>query len=51
MAGSAGTVVAERSPLPAGGLRREAEAYLAMRRTLGFKLYTQGRLLLSFVAY
>jgi integrase/recombinase XerD len=43
----------KRSPVPqpAGGLRREAEAYLAMRRTLGFKLSTQGRLLLSFVAY
>ena len=41
----------KRSPVPVGRLRREAEAYLAMRRTLGFKLSTQGRLLLSFVAY
>jgi len=45
------TVTGQRSPLPADGLRREAEAYLAMRRTLGFKLSTQGRLLLGFVAY
>lgn len=41
MAGSAVTVTGQRSPLPADGLRREAEAYLAMRRTLGFKLSTQ----------
>jgi integrase/recombinase XerD len=43
--------VDERSPVPAGGLRQAAEQYLAMRRALGFKLCTQGRLLLSFVAY
>ena len=30
---------------------RAAESYLAMRRTLGFKLTTQGRTLMRFVAY
>jgi len=33
------------------GLRRAAEDYLAMRRTLGFKLITQGRHLMSFIDY
>jgi integrase/recombinase XerD len=33
------------------GLRAAAESYLAMRRTLGFKLTTQGRALLRFVDY
>jgi integrase/recombinase XerD len=33
------------------GLRVRAEQYLAMRRALGFKLTTQGRLLLGFVGY
>jgi integrase/recombinase XerD len=33
------------------GLRHAAEAYLALRRALGFKLESQGRLLLDFVAY
>lgn len=33
------------------GLRRAAEDYLAMRRTLGFKLTTQGRHLMSFIDY
>ena len=32
-------------------LRARAEAYLAMRRALGFKLTTQGRHLMSFVAF
>jgi integrase/recombinase XerD len=32
-------------------LRRAAEDYLAMRRTLGFKLTTQGRHLMSFIDY
>lgn len=32
-------------------LRLAAEQYLAMRRALGFKLTTQGRQLMSFVAY
>jgi integrase/recombinase XerD len=32
-------------------LRARAEEYLAMRRTLGFKLTTQGRHLMSFVAF
>jgi integrase/recombinase XerD len=32
-------------------IRRHAEAYLAMRRTLGFKLTTFGQRLLSFVGY
>ena len=32
-------------------LRAAAESYLAMRRTLGFKLTTQGRTLMRFVAY
>jgi len=32
-------------------LRKAAEEYLAMRRALGFKLTTQGQLLLSFVDY
>jgi integrase/recombinase XerD len=45
------TAVGGRSPVPAGRLRAEAEAYLAMRRALGFKLSAQGRLLLGFVAY
>ena len=31
-------------------LRARAEEYLAMRRALGFKLTTQGRHLMSFVA-
>ncbi|HEU0087386.1 MAG TPA: tyrosine-type recombinase/integrase, partial [Pseudonocardiaceae bacterium] len=39
------------APAPAGRLRREAEQYLMMRRALGFKLSTQGRLLLSFVDF
>jgi integrase/recombinase XerD len=33
------------------GLRGAAEDYLAMRRTLGFKLSTQGRHLMSFIDY
>jgi integrase len=33
------------------GLRRAAEDYLGMRRTLGFKLTTQGAQLMSFVGY
>jgi integrase/recombinase XerD len=33
------------------GLRLAAEEYLAMRRALGFKLTTQGRHLMSFVAF
>jgi integrase/recombinase XerD len=33
------------------GMRQAAEEYLGMRRVLGFKLSTQGRLLLSFVDY
>lgn len=33
------------------GLRVRAVQYLAMRRALGFKLSTQGRVLLGFVAY
>jgi integrase/recombinase XerD len=33
------------------GLRSAAEEYLAMRRALGFKLTTQGRHLMSFVAF
>lgn len=33
------------------GLRRAAEDYLTMRRTLGFKLTTQGAQLMSFVDY
>jgi len=32
-------------------LRASAEDYLAMRRALGFKLSTQGQLLMSFVGY
>jgi integrase/recombinase XerD len=32
-------------------LRRTAEEYLAMRRSLGYKLDRQGGLLLEFVAY
>jgi integrase/recombinase XerD len=32
-------------------LRARAEQYLAMRRTLGFKLTTQGRHLMSFVRF
>ena len=32
-------------------LRAAAEDYLAMRRTLGFKLVSQGRLLLEFIGY
>ena len=32
-------------------LREHAVAYLAMRRSLGFELVTQGRMLLGFVAY
>ena len=32
-------------------LRARAEEYLAMRRTLGFKLTTQGRHLMSFVRF
>ena len=32
-------------------LRAAAEQYLAMRRTLGFKLDTQGRQLMSFIGY
>ena len=32
-------------------LRAAAESYLAMRRTLGFKLTTQGRTLMRFVTY
>jgi integrase/recombinase XerD len=34
-----------------GGLRQAAEEYLATRRSLGFTLSTQGRLLMDFVAY
>jgi integrase/recombinase XerD len=33
------------------GLRTAAQDYLAMRRTLGFKLTSQGRLLMEFVDY
>lgn len=33
------------------GLRSAAQDYLAMRRTLGFKLTSQGRLLLEFIDY
>lgn len=33
------------------GLRQAAEEYLAIRRTLGYKLSWQGRLLLEFVDY
>jgi integrase/recombinase XerD len=32
-------------------LRRRAEDYLAMRRALGYKLHTHGRLLLQFIDY
>ena len=32
-------------------LSTRAEEYLALRRSLGFKLFTGGRLLESFVAY
>jgi integrase/recombinase XerD len=32
-------------------LRAAAESYLVMRRTLGFKLTTQGRALMQFVDY
>jgi integrase/recombinase XerD len=34
-----------------GGLRQAAEEYLTTRRSLGFTLSTQGRLLMDFVAY
>ena len=33
------------------GLRAAAEDYLAMRRTLGFKLTTQGPHLMSFITF
>jgi integrase/recombinase XerD len=36
---------------PVSALRARAEEYLAMRRTLGFKLTTQGRHLMSFVRF
>ena len=32
-------------------LRAAAEGYLAMRRSLGFKLTTQGRQLMSFIEF
>jgi integrase/recombinase XerD len=37
--------------LPVSGLRARAEEYLAMRRTLGFKLTTFGSRLMSFVGF
>jgi hypothetical protein len=33
------------------GLRAAAQSYLVMRRTLGFKLTTQGRALMGFIDY
>jgi integrase/recombinase XerD len=36
---------------PPAGLREAADAYLAMRRALGYKLVTHGRLLMDFVGY
>jgi integrase len=43
--------VSKAGSRPVSALRARAEEYLAMRRALGFRLTTQGRHLMSFVAF